>query len=112
MNLSIAENISYLNEIEQKTLHKLINEDIKGLTRQQSTMLKSAKKEGIDILTREQIIEILGSETTNKSPAHNKPVSKKAFFETIATHSYFKDDDLPPEDMLEITMKALDSYGR
>ena len=117
MILSIAENISYLDEKEQKTLLELIGDNIKGITRQQSTMLKNAKKEsykngGDGRLTRDKIIAIIKSETMNKSAVHNKPVSKKAFFETIATHSCFKDDDLPPEDMLEIVMKALDSYGR
>jgi ParB family chromosome partitioning protein len=116
MSLSVAVDVSDLNEIEQKILHELIGKDIKDLTRQQSTMLKNAKKESNkkesdEMLTREQLIAILESETENKSAAYNKPVSKKAFFEKIATHSHFKDNDLPPEEMLEIVMKALDRYG-
>jgi len=114
MLLSIAENISYLRESEQKILHQILTKDKRALTCQQSIALKSARKKDDKSnssvnLTKQQIMEILSTEDNKEAPIKKKPVNKKVLYESIVGHKYFKDKDMFDEDMLALVMKALDN---
>jgi ParB family chromosome partitioning protein len=115
ISLSIAENISYLQTVEQQTLHQLLTKNTLGLTHPQSIMLKkesitASKGEPPSILTKERILDILQSEAHKKQINKKKPLNDKAFMDSISNHIRFKDKQLSPEDMLDLIMKALDSY--
>lgn len=115
MLLSVAENISYLNESEQKTLYELLVAKKQQLTRPQSTKLKServkADKAGDSAnLTKEQIQNILNDTDEMKRDA-KKPVSKRTLFETISKHKFFEGKELSNEEIQDVLLKALDRYG-
>ena len=120
-----AERISFLNEKEQKILHKITFKKGKyNLNKQQANKLKEevkkleeeSKKDGHSrtILTKDMILEILNSvEEQIDSSSVKRPRSIKIPYKSIEKHvaAHFEDQEMTEEGVLEMIMKALDAYS-
>ena len=121
----VAECISFLNQKEQKTLHKIIFKNEKyNLNNQQSLRLKEEskkleeenKKDGHSrtILTKDMILEILNyDEEKVESSRVKRPINIKVPYKSIEKYiaTHFADQEMTEESMLELIVNALKAYG-
>lgn len=115
--LSVAENISFLTNEEQKILHKIVfKKGVYALNRSQSTKLKKesvgASKAGSS-LSENQIIEILGSVSDREDVLGTKKLTNiKVPYESIEKYisKYFEDQEMTEEGVQDFIMKALEAY--
>ena len=117
--LGIGENVSYLEEAEQKILFQLLSEGNVELTLKQSKELKEAKnhikENGNDgTLTKEQIKSILSS--NNANPISEKKKSRKNYIvprisieQLVSRH--FVNQEPSDEDVYALILKALEAYS-
>ena len=114
--LSVAENISFLRESEQKILLQLLPESKNGkksLTRPQSAMLKKARQTADNAnqtadLTENEIQDILNFKKEKKKKQKGIMIPYEYIDRYIAKH--FESQELTEEDIQDIILKALENY--
>ena len=112
-----GENISYLNEFEQKMLHQILTDNKHELTTEQSIELKNARtqtpKDGTSFLTEEQVKGIIfknNNDSVDKrtKKSRNIKVPRKSIEKLVL--KYFGNQEPSEEDLNALIMKALEAY--
>ena len=117
IRLSIGERISYLREVEQKTLIHLLKKDKRKITLQQSNALSMARQKADkdnqkSNLTKKQIMGILDSNVDAPISKNKRPKNIKVSYKAIEKHieKHLEGQELSEEAIHDIILKALENY--